>query len=737
MTFGFADCLQVHENDKASAVIVHMAGLGNFMGNLHPIGSLHDSVVDMGQANKCQNNLIHALEKIGITVHSVKDLLAHGSNDNMRNRLQLEELACESLVYRLDERSDSTLVTPFESNLLSEEYKRKTVESMSTEQLIDIILTKPIITLVKSSINHPLATEDVAFRPLSNLIFLRDVAICTHRGVVLARPNSMQRLPEVDILHHCYNNLGVSVLGEIEVPGTLEGGDFFPCGPELCFFGVGARTNEYAAKQCMARDWLGTERVAVVKDVFDRSQERMHLSFVFNIISDDCVVLLESVKGDQSPIRRLVDEYQRNKDGKYYLAQQDVEFHAYLVAQGFHVILTEDRRSAYPCHMLNVGNGHVLVEDTGVARMLAKDSRFKGQVQLLNAAPGDHPMWVGGVRCLTQVISRQPRSGERFRPLAPIIRPPLTPNPGAQSTNTILMIAPTSFYQNLQTLADNYFMRANQKLTKQEIQHSALQQYAKLQSVLKGAGVQVLLFNHEAFHDTPDAVFPNNWFSTHSAAEQSERTMCLYPMKAPNRRKERRSDIIDTIKKFYTRQVDFVEGHEEEGRFLESTGSLILDRVHRVAYACVSERTHRDLALQWGEKMGYEMVLFTSVDGAGRLIYHTNVVMALGTSLAIICLATIADQQEREYVVGKLSRYHKILEISLAQMMEFCGNVLEVMDGQGRPTLVMSDASFNAFTPEQKETILANFPGGMLHADLSIIEAIGGGGVRCCMGELF
>eukprot|EP00128_Syssomonas_multiformis_P005459 Colp12_sorted_trinity150504_noHs@29547 len=469
MTFGFADCLQVHENDKASAVIVHMAGLGNFMGNLHPIGSLHDSVVDMGQANKCQNNLIHALEKIGITVHSVKDLLAHGSNDNMRNRLQLEELACESLVYRLDERSDSTLVTPFESNLLSEEYKRKTVESMSTEQLIDIILTKPIITLVKSS----------------------------------------------------------------------------------------------------------------------------------------------------------------------------------------------------------------------------------------------------------------------------IIRPPLTPNPGAQSTNTILMIAPTSFYQNLQTLADNYFMRANQKLTKQEIQHSALQQYAKLQSVLKGAGVQVLLFNHEAFHDTPDAVFPNNWFSTHSAAEQSERTMCLYPMKAPNRRKERRSDIIDTIKKFYTRQVDFVEGHEEEGRFLESTGSLILDRVHRVAYACVSERTHRDLALQWGEKMGYEMVLFTSVDGAGRLIYHTNVVMALGTSLAIICLATIADQQEREYVVGKLSRYHKILEISLAQMMEFCGNVLEVMDGQGRPTLVMSDASFNAFTPEQKETILANFPGGMLHADLSIIEAIGGGGVRCCMGELF
>ncbi|KAL4540369.1 hypothetical protein Ndes2526A_g03354 [Nannochloris sp. 'desiccata'] len=208
-------------------------------------------------------------------------------------------------------------------------------------------------------------------------------------------------------------------------------------------------------------------------------------------------------------------------------------------------------------------------------------------------------------------------------------------------------------------------------------------------------------------------------------------------MKCPNRQRERREDIQAVLNKMgYDRIVDMT-GEERKNKYFEGTGVLVIDRVGGTAYVALSERAHPDLAAEWVDTLGYkEAVTFASSDSIGSAVYHTNVMMAIGTSVAVACLESIAHDKERKHFVSKLSKTHEIVDISRDQMASLCGNVLELEDGRGLPVMAMSTRAYNAFTEEQKK-VLRKHVAALHHANIDTLEHIGGGGVRCTLAEIF
>lgn len=313
-------------------------------------------------------------------------------------------------------------------------------------------------------------------------------------------------------------------------------------------------------------------------------------------------------------------------------------------------------------------------------------------------------------------------------------------NPCSQSTNEFVMVSPTAFEFNAEAAQDNEFMSPP---SGGSLKAKVLDEFADLYDVLAhNAGLNIHLFEHNAGHGTPDACFPNNWFSTHGAAEAKGAvdTLVTYPMAVATRRGERRADILDYLEGLgrYKRQVDMT-GHEsaEVGRFLEGTGVLVLDRVRGVAYVTLGKRCDEELAREWVDKLGYkELVAFHATDAAGNPIYHTNVMMCVGSGVAIICSESIEDPGERQHVLAKLRASHEVVEITRAQMGAFCGNALEVVNGRGVPGLAMSTRAHNAFTEEQRAVMLKHVA-ELYHAPIDTLEDLGGGGVRCCLAEVF
>ncbi|KAG7668098.1 hypothetical protein Ndes2526B_g03388 [Nannochloris sp. 'desiccata'] len=315
--------------------------------------------------------------------------------------------------------------------------------------------------------------------------------------------------------------------------------------------------------------------------------------------------------------------------------------------------------------------------------------------------------------------------------------------PTRQSTNEVLMVAPTAFVFNQEAAQDNSFMNTNTgEALSGGVTHQVLKEFSSLYDVLtEVAGVKVNLFQHSLDHGTPDACFPNNWFSTHPANEAGggcgASTLVYYPMKCPNRQRERREDIQAVLNKMgYDRIVDMT-GEERKNKYFEGTGVLVIDRVGGTAYVALSERAHPDLAAEWVDTLGYkEAVTFASSDSIGSAVYHTNVMMAIGTSVAVACLESIAHDKERKHFVSKLSKTHEIVDISRDQMASLCGNVLELEDGRGLPVMAMSTRAYNAFTEEQKK-VLRKHVAALHHANIDTLEHIGGGGVRCTLAEIF
>ena len=305
-----------------------------------------------------------------------------------------------------------------------------------------------------------------------------------------------------------------------------------------------------------------------------------------------------------------------------------------------------------------------------------------------------------------------------------------------QTTNTIMMIRPVAFRMNEQTAVNNYYQRVLDNLVPSEVNDKATAEFDAFVEKLKDAGINVIVIEDTANPDTPDSIFPNNWISFHENAD-----VVLYPMFAENRRKERREELLDDLegKGFRIDNiVDYTEA-ETDGYFLEGTGSIILDRPNSKAYCALSPRADEELFIEFCEDFDVAPVIFEAfqtVNGERKLIYHTNVMMCIGETFAVICADCIDDKKERKMVLDSLKKDDKeVILITEDQMNNFAGNMLEVRGKEDQRILVMSAAAHKSLKPQQIEKL--EYHAKILTANLDVIEACGGGSARCMMAEVF
>lgn len=298
-----------------------------------------------------------------------------------------------------------------------------------------------------------------------------------------------------------------------------------------------------------------------------------------------------------------------------------------------------------------------------------------------------------------------------------------------QTTSHILMIKPVAFDFNAETAVNNAFQ---QQGSNENAQQKAEAEFDGFVQKLTAAGIDVTVVNDTPVPHTPDSIFPNNWISFHA-----DGSIVLYPMYAANRRAERKQHVLDTIaaKFAVTNQIDFT-AKENDNHFLEGTGSMVLDRDRKIAYACLSPRTDKAVFEEWCSKMNYTPCSFYSVDENGGEIYHTNVMMCVADAYVVICLDSIRNTAERERVVNMITNSGKeIIEISYEQMNRFAGNMLQLQNKNGQRYIIMSSQAYNALTGEQIRKLELYNP--IIHSDLSTIETNGGGSARCMMAEVF
>lgn len=305
-----------------------------------------------------------------------------------------------------------------------------------------------------------------------------------------------------------------------------------------------------------------------------------------------------------------------------------------------------------------------------------------------------------------------------------------------QTTNSILMIRPVAFRMNEQTAVNNYYQKVIDGLLPATVNAKAQQEFDAFVEKLRGVGVNVIVVDDTLSPDTPDSIFPNNWISFHESGD-----VILYPMFAENRRLERREDIVDTLEQqgfLVTEYMDYTSA-EEDDIFLEGTGSLLLDRANQKAYCALSPRADEELFIEFCEDFDYGPIIFEAyqtVNGERKLIYHTNVMMCLGETFAVICADAIDDKKERKMVLDNLKTDGKeIILITEEQVNNFAGNMLEVRGANDKRYLVMSKAAHESLTAKQIETLQKHAE--ILSSNLDTIEACGGGSARCMMAEIF
>lgn len=296
-----------------------------------------------------------------------------------------------------------------------------------------------------------------------------------------------------------------------------------------------------------------------------------------------------------------------------------------------------------------------------------------------------------------------------------------------QTTNNILLIRPASFGFNEETRESNAFQRKLHEEA-ETVKHTAIVEFDACAGMLKSNGVNVLVFDDTPFPAKTDAVFPNNWVSFHA-----DGTVVLYPMLSVNRRLERRSDIIQSLKhQFEIANIIDLSEYESEGRFLEGTGSIVFDHDNLIAYAALSPRTNEELFLMLCERLNYKPVAFTACDLDGDAIYHTNVMMCVGHQFAVVCLQSLTDERGCANVVNSLtSTGHEIVDITFDQMANFAGNMLAMRND----LLVMSQRAFDTLTAAQRLTLEKYCK--LLPLAIPTIETVGGGSARCMIAEIF
>ncbi|PRP65761.1 citrulline utilization hydrolase CtlX [Nonlabens agnitus] len=307
-----------------------------------------------------------------------------------------------------------------------------------------------------------------------------------------------------------------------------------------------------------------------------------------------------------------------------------------------------------------------------------------------------------------------------------------------QITDTILMVRPVQFRLNEETAVNNYYQdqQFHKEIKNADANQRAQEEFDAFAKALQDHNINVIIVQDDNKHDTPDSVFPNNWLSTHENG-----TAVLYPMFAPNRRLERRPEVLEALEEndFVIEDVMDYTSAEDEGIFLEGTGSLLLDRANDVAYCSISPRADEDLFIEFCEDFEYTPVVFTAYQNVGdaRLpIYHTNVMMALGEEYAVICLDAIDSKAEVKNVLHHLKRTNKeIINITEAQVESFAGNMIQVKNNEGKKFLVMSNQAYESLTEAQINKLRKY--NEIIHPDIKTIETLGGGSVRCMMAEVF
>jgi len=305
-----------------------------------------------------------------------------------------------------------------------------------------------------------------------------------------------------------------------------------------------------------------------------------------------------------------------------------------------------------------------------------------------------------------------------------------------QTTNSILMIRPVAFRMNEQTAVNNYYQKVIEGLLPATVNAKAQQEFDVFVEKLRSVGVDVTVVDDREGSDTPDSIFPNNWISFHENGD-----VALYPMFAENRRLERREDILDTLeeKGFIIDNIMDYTSAEEDGFFLEGTGSLVLDRENAKAYCALSPRADEELFIEFCEDFEFTPVIFEAfqtVNGERKLIYHTNVMMCIGDTFAVICADCIDDKKERKMVLESLKGDEKdIILITEDQLNNFAGNMLEVSGTDDRRYLVMSTSAYQSLTKKQIAQLEEHVT--ILSSSLDTIEACGGGSARCMMAEIF
>jgi hypothetical protein len=301
-------------------------------------------------------------------------------------------------------------------------------------------------------------------------------------------------------------------------------------------------------------------------------------------------------------------------------------------------------------------------------------------------------------------------------------------SPGNQTSNAVLLVRPAAFGFHPEAASSNAFASAPDG----EVQSQALAEFDALARRLSQARVNTLILDDSAEPAKPDAVFPNNWVSFHS-----DGTIILYPMATAARRLERDIDGLTALLKssgFDVRRILDLSAHEDRERFLEGTGSLILDRPRRQAYASISIRTDRDVIAEFDEQLDYSTLVFEAADAAGQPIYHTNVLFSLGTHFAVLCTEAVAPAARAALIAEIEAGGRAIIEVDYGQMARFACNLIELRNRTGDPVIALSSAALAAFTPEQRRA-LEGF-GELVDVAIPTIEAVGGGSVRCMIADI-
>jgi len=297
-----------------------------------------------------------------------------------------------------------------------------------------------------------------------------------------------------------------------------------------------------------------------------------------------------------------------------------------------------------------------------------------------------------------------------------------------QNTSYLLMIQPVNFGFNTETAVNNTF----QKNIGGDVQQKGLTEFTDFVELLRKNKIDVMIVEDSLHPATPDSIFPNNWISFHADGR-----IFLYPMFAVNRRLERKTAVLHAVEqKFSVNEIIDLTKSESEGLFLEGTGSMVLDREHKIAYACLSPRTNEELLNQFCKKVDYSPVTFRATDNTGIDIYHTNVMMCIAKTFAVICLESVTGKEEKANLIDSIIKTNKeIVDISLQQLNHFAGNMLQVMNADGELLLIMSTQAYQSLTAAQIEILQKH--NCIIHSSLNTIETAGGGSARCMMAEIF